>query len=263
MTSPRGLLEFWRNELPHAPAARWASLFFSLHVLTLLISLAASEAFLAAATVAYAVHLLRLRPAISFPPVKLPLLLFCLATVNSMLWSRDAALGGFVLRKLVLFLILLLSVNLVVSARHLGALFRLLFIEAGLAGFVGIAQFVIQYERVRSFRQNVVYIYMTVTRIHGFMGHWMNFGGQQMLVFAALLAFVLLLDGVIPSTARNLALLRGGSRREVQSNIPGGVYPERTAEILRFAQDDSEGAQHDSVCARRGALNPCPPSADG
>ena len=33
---------------------------------------------------------------------------------------------------------------------------------------------------------------MTLTRIHGFMGHWMNFGGQQMLVFTALLAFLLL-----------------------------------------------------------------------
>ena len=33
---------------------------------------------------------------------------------------------------------------------------------------------------------------MTLTRNHGFMGHWMNFGGQQMLVFAALLAFLLL-----------------------------------------------------------------------
>jgi putative inorganic carbon (hco3(-)) transporter len=215
MTSLRGVLESWWNELPHAPAARWASLFFTLHVLTLVISLAASEAFLAASTVAYAVHLLRLRPAISFPPLKLPLLLFCLATVNSMLWSQDPALSGFALRKLVLFLILLLSVNLVVSARHLGALFRLLFIGAGLAGCVGIAQFVIQYERVRSFRQNVVYIYMTVTRIHGFMGHWMNFGGQLMLVFAALLAFVL---GSLPE--RNDGWGDGGCQGQTSARHP-------------------------------------------
>jgi O-antigen ligase len=56
------------------------------------------------------------------------------------------------------------------------------------------------------------------------MGHWMNFGGQQMLVFTALLAFLLLGDSVIPTLSgakgRNLALLRGGPRREDQSKIP-------------------------------------------
>ena len=119
MTSTRGYLESWWSELPHATAARWASLFFSLHVLTLLISIAASQAFLAAAIVAYITHLLHTHSAIRFPPVKLPLLLFCLTTCNSLLWGVQPALGGFAVRKLVLFLILLLSVNLVASARHL------------------------------------------------------------------------------------------------------------------------------------------------
>jgi hypothetical protein len=198
-------------------------LFFSLHVLTLLISVAASQAFLAAATLAYLIYLLRSplaarasRPlwrghlaharerdapatagetpallAISFPPIKLPLLLYCLATVNSVLWAADPSAGGFALRKLVLFLTLLLSVNLVTSARHLGALFRGLFLEAGLAGLVGIAQFVIQYHEILRLHPSRVYFYMTLTRMHGFMGHWMNFGGQQMLLFSALLAFLL------------------------------------------------------------------------
>jgi O-antigen ligase len=192
VTSSRGYIESWWTELPHAAAARWALLFFSLHILTLLISIAASQAFLAAATVAYLTHLLRLRPAISFPPVKLPLLLFCLATFNSILWAEHPAVGWTALRKLVLFLILLLSVNLVASAKHLGALFRGLFFVAALAGLVGTAQFVIQYHGVRHLHPDRVYYYMTLTRSHGFMGHWMNFGGQQMLVFSALLAFLLL-----------------------------------------------------------------------
>jgi O-antigen ligase len=38
---------------------------------------------------------------------------------------------------------------------------------------------------------------MTLTRIHGFMGHWMNFGGQQMLIFTTLLAFLLLSASVL------------------------------------------------------------------
>src|SRR5208337_1438901 len=236
MTSSRSFIESWSTELPHATAARWASLFFSLHVLTLLISVTVTETFLAAATVAYLIHLLRLRPvarasrlprlrdghpfaalragsaraasrerdapvtagetpalrAISFPPLKLPLLLFCLTTLNSILWAEYPAGGWVAVRKLFLFLILLLSVNLVVSARQLGALFRGLFSVSALAGLVGIAQFVIQYRGVRHLHHDRVYYYMTLTRTHGFMGHWMNFGGQQMLVFTALLAFLLL-----------------------------------------------------------------------
>ena len=192
MTSLRGFIESWWTELPHATAARWASLFFSLHILTLLISVTATQAFLAAATVAYLTHLLRSRPTISFPPLKLPLLLFCLTTLNSILWAEHPAGGWVAVRKLVLFLILLLSVNLVASARHLGALFRGLFFVSALAGLVGTAQFVIQYHSVRHLHHDRVYYYMTLTRIHGFMGHWMNFGGQQMLVFTALLAFLLL-----------------------------------------------------------------------
>jgi O-antigen ligase len=208
VTSPGDFIESWQSELPLATAAGWASLFFSLHVLTLLISVAASQAFLAAATLAYLTHLLRRRrapdgagpgSAIRFPPIKLPLLLYCLATVNSVLWAGDPSAGGFVLRKLVLFLILLLSVNLVTSARHLGALFRGLFLVAGLAGLVGIAQFVIQYHEILRLHPSRVYFYMTLTRIHGFMGHWMSFGGQQMLVFSALLAFLLLSQGVLSS----------------------------------------------------------------
>ena len=210
MTSSRGYIESWWTELPHATAAQWASLFFSLHVLTLLISVAVSQAFLAAATVAYFTYLLRARYAIRFPPLKLPLLFFCLATFNSILWAQHPAAGWFALRKLVLFLIVLLSVNLVVSARHLGTLFRGAFFVAGLAGLVGTAQFVIQYHEVRRLHQDLVYFYMTLTRSHGFMGHWMNFGGQQMLLFSALLAFLLLSQGVLSSPPLREEWLGGG-----------------------------------------------------
>jgi O-antigen ligase len=224
-----GNLESRWTELASSTAARWASLFFSLHVLTLLLSVAASEAFLAAAAIAYLIHLLllrsapdgaELRRAIRFPPLKLPLLLFCLATVNSLLWAEHPAVGWVALRKLVLFLILLLSVNLVSTTRHLGALLRGLFLVAALAGLAATAQFVIQYRSVRHLHPDRVYFYMTLTRIHGFTGHWMNFGGQQMLVFSALLAFLLMSRDVIPSAARNLALLRGGSQAGDQSKIP-------------------------------------------
>lgn len=192
MTSLGAFISPERAELPTAPFARWASILFSLSVLTFLLSLAAAEAFLFTASLVYAVHLLRDHPAIQFPPVKLPLALFCLTTVISLAWAANPTVGWFAVRKLVLFLILLLAVNLVVSAGHLTMLYRVLFLESALAGLVAGFQFVRQYRSVRTQYPGRVYFYMTATRIHGFMGHWMHFGGQQMLVYGALVAFLLL-----------------------------------------------------------------------
>ncbi len=183
-----------RAALPKDPLAKWASIIFSLSALTLLISIAASQSFLALAALLYFVWLLAAhpKPRIGFPPVKLPLALYCVFTVISIFFAENKAVGGFAVRKLALFLILLLAVNLIVSLRHLFFLLKAMFVEAAVAGIVGVAQFIRQYREVRIQHPHRIYLYMTVTRIHGFMGHWMNFGGQQMLMFCALLAFLLL-----------------------------------------------------------------------
>lgn len=183
-----------RAALPRDPLARWASIFFSASALTFLISIAASQSFLALATLLYFAGLLAAhpKPRIGFPPVKLPLALYCIFTVVSIFFAENKAIGGFAVRKLALFLILLLAVNLIVSLRHLAFLLKAMFVEAAVAGIVGVVQFVRQYREVRVEHPHRIYLYMTVTRIHGFMGHWMNFGGQQMLMFCALLAFLLL-----------------------------------------------------------------------
>lgn len=192
MTSIRDLRGPARTELPETALARWASIFFSLSVLTFLISLTAAQAFLGASGVLYVLHVLRARPPIQFPPIKLPLVLFCLLTVVSIPGAENPAAGWLAVRKLVLLLILLLAVNLVTSARNLEFLYQALFVEAALAGVVAAAQFALQYRAVRAQHPERIYFYMTVERIHGFMGHWMNFGGQQMLVFSALLAYLFL-----------------------------------------------------------------------
>ncbi|HMD95925.1 MAG TPA: O-antigen ligase family protein [Terriglobia bacterium] len=188
-----GLRDFHRSaraELPAEPLACWASVFFSLSVLSILISLAAAQAFLFLSGVVYAVHVLRDRPRISFPPVKLPLALFCLTTVVSVFFAADPTVGWLAVRKLALFLIVLLAVNLMASRKHLEWLYQALFVEAAVAGIVATWQFVVQYRAVRDLHPREIYQYMTSERIHGFQGHWMNFGGQQMLIFAALLAML-------------------------------------------------------------------------
>jgi len=192
VTNLREFISPERAELPTAPFARWASILFSLSVLTFLLSLAAAEAVLFTASLVYAIHLLRDHPPIKFPPLKLPLALFCLTTVISLAWAANPTVGWFAVRKLVLFLILLLAVNLVVSAGHLVMLYRALFLESALAGLVAACQFVRQYRAVRALHPGKVYFYMTATRIHGFMGHWMHFGGQQMLMYSVLVAFLFL-----------------------------------------------------------------------
>jgi O-antigen ligase len=190
------ILERTCGELPGPPVARWASIFFSLFVLALQVSIAASQALLAAAAMLYAVHLLRDSPHVNILPVKLPLALFCGFSVLSIFWAANPGVGWFAVRKLVLFLIWVLAVNLVVSAQHLRRLLQTLFLVSTLTGLVAIGQFVAQYRDVRAHHPDQLYRYLTTLRIHGFMGHWMNFGGQQMLVFAMLFGYLLLGAGV-------------------------------------------------------------------
>jgi O-antigen ligase len=190
--SVENILERTCGELPRHPLARWAAVFFTLFVLALQISIAASQAFLAVAGVLYVIHLLQAWPRILFLPVKLPLALFCILSVVSIFWAENPTVGWFAVRKLVLFLIWLLAINLVVSAKHLRRLLQGMFLVSFLTSLVGMGQFVIQYRDERVQHPAELYRYLTSTRIHGFMGHWMHFGGQQMLVFAFLLGFLLL-----------------------------------------------------------------------
>lgn len=180
-----------RDALPGASLARWASLFFSLSVLTILLKLAASQFFLALAGVAYAAHLLRGRTPHRFPPIKLPLMLFCLLTLVSVFFAEDRALAWLAVQKLTLFVIVLLAVSLVASSRQLAWLTLGLFLESALGGLVAAGQFVLQYRSVSREHPDQVYFYMTADRVRGFMGHWMHFGGQQMMVFLVLAALLL------------------------------------------------------------------------
>ncbi len=160
-----------------------------------------------------------------FPPVKLPLALFCIFSILPVLWSANPAVGWFAVRKLVLFIIWLLALSLVASARHMAFLVQALFLESAVAGLVAVGQFVAQYRAVRALHPDRVYYYMTLERIHGFMGHWMNFGGQQMLVFVALLAF--LLSAPLGVRDSGLGIWASGSRGDepLSSAEPRGPRP--------------------------------------
>jgi O-antigen ligase len=197
------------GELPSAPSARWAAIFFSLFVLTIQVSIAASQACLAVAGILFIIHLIQAKPAIYFLPVKLPLALFCILSLISILLATNPTTGWFAFRKLDLFFIWLLAINLVVSAAHLNRLILGFLLVSFVTSLVGIGQFVVQYRDIKLHHPGELYRYLTQTRIHGFMGHWMHFGGQQMMVFALLVAF-LLLSNVRSSKLETGNLPRGG-----------------------------------------------------
>lgn len=191
MKKPHKPIEALRLELPRDRFMRWASFFFTLSVLSYLISLAASQTFLAVAGLIYVAAWARRRDPIHFPPFGWPVALFCLWTVLSVLGSSYPPVGWFAVRKLVLFLILLFAVNLIQSRRHLEWTYRALFAEGVGASLLGIVQFINQYRSVRAEHPHHVYLFLTYSRITGFMGDWMNFGGQLMLVMMLLVAFLL------------------------------------------------------------------------
>lgn len=193
----------------------------------MLVSIAAFEAFLAAAGLVYALDLLRHPVAPRFPPIKLPLALFCLGTVVSLGWAENPAVGWLAVRKLVLFAIWLFAANLIVSATLLETLYRALFFESAMAGLVAAGQFVVLYRRIEATHPGRVYASLAGERITGFMGHWMNFGGQQMLSFAALLAFLLLGAGAAAGSGK-LSRVPEGPRREGEGQAVSEPLGRRT-----------------------------------
>ena len=180
-----------RQALPQEPFARYGSLALSLSVLSFLFSIALTQTALTLASVFFLVHYLKNRPRISVPQVWLPLLIFCATTLLSVFFSGNLSLSSYAARKLVLFVILLLTLNLIVTRRHREFLLKALFVEAALVGLVAAAQVLLQYLQVRDLAPEDFYLLMTHTRATGFLGHWMDYSGQQMMVLSVLAAFVL------------------------------------------------------------------------
>ncbi len=151
-----------------------------------LFSIAACQILIALAFAALLVSGSKLR----FPPVKLPLGLFILGTVVSLLLSGDPASGRPQLRKFFVFLMLLIIYS---TFRELAQVRRLALCWAGAAALVsmrGLVQFAEKYNEAR-FRGQSFYEYYVAERITGFMSHWMTFGGQLMIVLLLIAAFVM------------------------------------------------------------------------
>jgi len=173
-------MRFGRPELERA--AFWAAFAACTSVV---VSIAACQILMGAAIVLLIVSRTRLR----LPPVWLPMALFMTGTVVSWLLSGDLRRGLPQIRKFYVWFILLLVFSVFRRLRDVRwavAAWTALATGSALYGFV---QFAGKYEKAAASHQNFYLSYVDA-RITGFMGHWMTFGGEEMIVLLWLAAFL-------------------------------------------------------------------------
>lgn len=174
MNQPEPFL--WRS-------ARWLTL---ASALTILVSIAAYETLLALAVVALLLSGQKMR----FPPVKLPLTLFMIGTVLSLVFSGEAAAGIPGVRKFYLFLMLLLVYSTLRELKWTRTVVLGWALVAGIGAILGVVQFAGKVREAHAAGRGFYDYYVPGERITGFMGHWMTFSGLQMFALVMLVAFL-------------------------------------------------------------------------
>jgi len=156
-----------------------------------LVSIAGSETLLAVAFVAWLVH----RPkTIVWPTYIIPLCAFMLTTVLALALSPQPEVGMGAIRKFVLFTMGLLAANVVKTPARSRTAIATLLAVATATSIYALLQFGAAYIRFLS-TQNLADDPTVLARIRGFMGHWMTFSGEQLLVWCAAVPAVLTLGG--------------------------------------------------------------------
>ncbi|HET8547874.1 MAG TPA: O-antigen ligase family protein [Bryobacteraceae bacterium] len=152
-----------------------------------LVSIAASQILLGAALIAcIAAYRAKLR----VPPIWLPLSIFLAGTLVSLMLSADPGAGLPQVRKLYVFLIVIVAATALRSAGDVARTFLLCGSAATLSALWSFVEF---WQRWRAAHElgRQFYTYYIGDRTSGFMSHWMTFGGQISIV-ATLVTAVLL-----------------------------------------------------------------------
>jgi hypothetical protein len=154
-----------------------------------LVSIAGAETLLAAACLGWILH----RPRhIVWPSYVIPLCAFMAATLVALMMSPQPEIGMGVVRKFVLFSIGLLAANLVTTPARARISLVVLLAVAAAASAYGLIQFGTAYLRFLS-TNDLADDPTVLARIKGFMGHWMTFSGEQLLVWCAALPAMMVL----------------------------------------------------------------------
>jgi len=195
-------------------------------VVSILFSIAVSQILLGLALAALLLSGERLR----FPPVLWPVLAFSLGTFVSMFVSSDPASGRPAIRKLFLFLVLLVVFSTVRTLTRVRLLLLLAIGVMSVSAIWSIVQFAGKVRGAEAAGRDF-YEFYTGERITGFMSHWMTIGGQEMIVI--LVAGALLFWGaerkLLPWLAAAcgvilVSLILGFTRSMWLGTFCGGVY---------------------------------------
>jgi putative inorganic carbon (hco3(-)) transporter len=170
----------------------------------LLVSIAAGEILLAAALVSWLVWQPQ-RPRL--PSYITPLCAFILTTFLSLAVSPDPAIN-WALRKTVLFGMTLMAATFVTTRWRARTSYALLLAFATITSVWGLLQFGIGYARFLG-TEKLSDDPTVLARITGFMGHWLTFSGEQLLVWCAAVPAMMYLGKrwIVPLTIVGAALI--------------------------------------------------------
>jgi O-antigen ligase len=154
-----------------------------------LVSIAAAETLLAIACLAWIIR----RPSpLTFPSYFVPLAAFMVTTSLSLVMSPEPAFGRAAIYKFWLFTMGLLAANSVTTPVRARVAHATLLIVAGAASLYGLVQFAIAFRHFQA-TQSLADDPMVLARIKGFMGHWITFSDEQLLVWCAAIPAILVL----------------------------------------------------------------------
>jgi O-antigen ligase len=163
--------------------ARWLAFGSAVGIL---LGIAVSQILLALAFAA----LLASGEPIRLPGIKLPLALFMLGTVISLLFSGEMAAGLPQIRKFYVFLELLVVFSLLRSLRMIRWLFLSWAGVAAVTAIRGFVQFADKVQEAHRLGRNF-YDYYVGERITGFTSHWNTYSAEEMFALIMLGAFLL------------------------------------------------------------------------
>ena len=126
------------------------------------------------------------------PAFWLPLAMFLAWTVISVLVSAEPARGLPQIKKFYVFLIVIVLATVLKRAGDARWFALAIGGAAGISAIWAIVQYIVKANGVND---DGFYRLYVADRISGFMSHWMTFGGQMMIAFVLLIAFVLFASG--------------------------------------------------------------------
>jgi putative inorganic carbon (HCO3(-)) transporter len=194
-------------------------------IVSILFSIAVSQVSLALAFAALLLSGLKLR----LPPIRLPLALFMLGTIISLLASVDPRSGTPQLRKFFVFLVLLVVYSTFRSVRQIRVIVLLWTAVAGVSALRSLFQFLQKYREALALHRSF-YDYYVGERITGFTSHWMTFGAEEMIVLLMLAALLFFSNerkwkplGWIAASLLSISLVLGFTRSIFLLGVPAGM----------------------------------------